>query len=169
MAFEDRVNQNLRDTLRTLTTAQIDFELRRAGVRVAIRQVEFTTERGNVPGTIPRDVLAVFTPLFAGPKVDTRRGPQGVFVSLVLPEGVPSDLQLRTQARPTPAEESLDVPQHGVDLVRRLVAGKLRRQVPEVRLVAIADRRREVRGGDACDREAPAELGQRPAEVTLQQ
>jgi hypothetical protein len=70
--------------------------------------VEFTTARGNVPGTIPRDVLAVFMPLFSGTQADARRGPQGVFVSLVLPQRVPSDLLLRTQARSTPAEESIE-------------------------------------------------------------
>jgi hypothetical protein len=49
MAFEDRVNQSLRDTLRSLRTAQLDFELRRAGIRVAINQVLLTQYRLEQP------------------------------------------------------------------------------------------------------------------------
>ncbi len=39
-AYEDRVSQSLRDLLRTINRYQIDFELRRAAVHVAISQVD---------------------------------------------------------------------------------------------------------------------------------
>jgi hypothetical protein len=45
MAYEDRVNQSLRATLRSLRQSQLDFELRRAGVVVAISQVIISRER----------------------------------------------------------------------------------------------------------------------------
>jgi hypothetical protein len=48
-SFEDRINQNLRDTLRQTRTAQLDFELRRAGVNVAIRQVELAQLKLETP------------------------------------------------------------------------------------------------------------------------
>ena len=47
--FEDRINQNLRANLRSLRQAQLDFELRRAGVLVAISQVDITRERLTQP------------------------------------------------------------------------------------------------------------------------
>jgi len=47
--FEDRVNQGLRSTLRSIQQAQVDFELRRKGVLVAISQVDITRERLNAP------------------------------------------------------------------------------------------------------------------------
>jgi hypothetical protein len=47
--FEDRVNQGLRITLRSLRQSQLDFELRRIGVHVAISQVDITRERLNAP------------------------------------------------------------------------------------------------------------------------
>jgi len=43
--FVDRVQQSLRATLRTLRVAQLDFELRRVAVHVAITQVDRTQER----------------------------------------------------------------------------------------------------------------------------
>ena len=55
-SFEDRVNQNLRDTLRNLRTAQLDFELRRAGVNVAIKQVELAQLKLETPAR-PGDVM----------------------------------------------------------------------------------------------------------------
>jgi len=54
-AFEDRVNQDLRSTLRTIRQTQLDFELRRVGVHVAISQVDITREnlqRPPKPGEI---------------------------------------------------------------------------------------------------------------------
>ncbi len=42
--FVDRVHQSLRTTLRTIRVAQLDFELRRAAVQVAITQVDRTQE-----------------------------------------------------------------------------------------------------------------------------
>lgn len=47
--FEDRVSQNLRSTLRAMRQAQLDFELRRAGVLVAVSQVDITRERLTQP------------------------------------------------------------------------------------------------------------------------
>jgi len=41
-AFEDRVSQSLRATLRQIELDQIDFELQRAAVQVAVSQVELT-------------------------------------------------------------------------------------------------------------------------------
>lgn len=43
--FADRVQQSLRATLRSIRVAQLDFELRRAAVHVAITQVDRTQER----------------------------------------------------------------------------------------------------------------------------
>jgi outer membrane protein TolC len=48
-AFEDRVDQQLRTTLRTIRLNQIDFELRRAAARVAISQVDLTQLRLQRP------------------------------------------------------------------------------------------------------------------------
>lgn len=59
--FEDRVNQNLRDTLRNIRTVQLDFELRRAGVNVAIKQVELAQLKLETPAKPG----AVMTPLEA--------------------------------------------------------------------------------------------------------
>lgn len=53
--FEDRVNQGLRTTLRSMRQGQVDFELRRIGVHVAISQVDITRERLNAP---PKAVVA---------------------------------------------------------------------------------------------------------------
>jgi outer membrane protein TolC len=47
--YEDRVSQNLRSTLRTTQQAQLDFELRRMGVLVAISQVDIARERLSQP------------------------------------------------------------------------------------------------------------------------
>ncbi len=48
-AFEDGVAQTLRETLRSIETNQLDFELRREGVQVAIAQVEVTQLRLQRP------------------------------------------------------------------------------------------------------------------------
>ncbi len=48
-AFEDGVAQTLRETLRTIQLNQLDFELRREGVQVAIAQVELTQLRLQRP------------------------------------------------------------------------------------------------------------------------
>lgn len=49
MAFEDRVSFNLRTILRTISLNQINFELRRAAVLIAITQVELSQLRLNQP------------------------------------------------------------------------------------------------------------------------
>ena len=49
MAFQDRVYQGLRSELRAIENAQLDFELRRVAVRVAISQVDVTQERLREP------------------------------------------------------------------------------------------------------------------------
>jgi len=54
-SFEDRVNHGLRITLRSLQQSQVDFELRRKGVLVAIAQVDITREKLNAP---PKGVTA---------------------------------------------------------------------------------------------------------------
>ena len=48
-ALEDRISQGLRLTLRSIRQSQLDFELRRMGVHVACRQVDFTRERLKRP------------------------------------------------------------------------------------------------------------------------
>ena len=72
-AYEDRVSQSLRDTLRTIRRYQLDFELRRASVHAAITQVDLTQLKlqkppepggGNVFGaTTARDLLTALTSL----------------------------------------------------------------------------------------------------------
>ena len=47
--FEDRVSQSLRATLRTIHRNQLDFELQRAAVHVAISQVDLTQLRLQQP------------------------------------------------------------------------------------------------------------------------
>jgi len=49
MAFQDRIHQGSRSELRAIENAQLDFELRRAAVRVAISQVDVTQERLREP------------------------------------------------------------------------------------------------------------------------
>ena len=49
IAYEDAVALQLRDTLRTLRLEQLNFELRRAAVRVAIDQVDLARLRLNQP------------------------------------------------------------------------------------------------------------------------
>ena len=48
-AYEDRVSQSLRDILRTIDRYELDFELRRAAVHVAINQVEVMQLRLQQP------------------------------------------------------------------------------------------------------------------------
>ncbi len=49
MLFEDRVSQSLRNTLRIVQLSQLNFEVRRAAVRVAIAQVDLARLRLNEP------------------------------------------------------------------------------------------------------------------------
>jgi hypothetical protein len=52
MLFEDRINQNLRLILRTLELNQLNFEIRRSAVQVAIQQVDLARENLNRPPKI---------------------------------------------------------------------------------------------------------------------
>lgn len=49
MQFEDQVGQSLRNTLRIVRLSQVNFEVKRAAVRVAIAQVELARLRLNEP------------------------------------------------------------------------------------------------------------------------
>jgi len=49
MLFEDRISQSLRNTLRIIELSQLNFELRRGAVRVAIAQVDQARLRLNEP------------------------------------------------------------------------------------------------------------------------
>ncbi len=49
MLFEDRVNQGLRATLRVVRLNQLNFEMRRAAVVVAVKQVDLARERLREP------------------------------------------------------------------------------------------------------------------------
>lgn len=49
MLFEDQAQQSLRNTLRTVRLSQLNFEVRRAAVRVAISQVDLARLRLNEP------------------------------------------------------------------------------------------------------------------------
>src|SRR5581483_7175394 len=49
MLFEDRINQGLRATLRILRLIQLNFEMRRAAVVVAVKQVDLARERLREP------------------------------------------------------------------------------------------------------------------------
>lgn len=49
MLFEDRVTQSVRNTLRIVDLSQINFEVRRAAVQVAIAQVDFSRIKLNPP------------------------------------------------------------------------------------------------------------------------
>jgi len=74
-AYEDRVSQSLRDTLRTIGRYQLDFELRRAGVHVAISQVDVMQLRLQKPpkpgettvlgATTARDLVQALTGLLS--------------------------------------------------------------------------------------------------------
>ncbi len=71
--FEDRVSQSLRGTLRAIRQNQLDFELRRAAVHVAISQVDLTRLRLQQPpkpgedqklgATTARDLVTALTGL----------------------------------------------------------------------------------------------------------
>jgi hypothetical protein len=73
MAYEDQVAQGLRDIIRNIELSQVNFELRRAAVRLAIRQVELTQlrlhkppkpgEKGQVGATTARDLVESLTEL----------------------------------------------------------------------------------------------------------
>ena len=49
MQFEDEAKQSLRNTLRTVRLSQLNFEVRRAAVRIAIAQVDLARLRLNEP------------------------------------------------------------------------------------------------------------------------
>ena len=73
MLFEDRVDQSLRNTLRIVKLSQINLEVRRAAVRVAIAQVDIARLRLNPPvrpnqptrtsPTAARDLVSALTDL----------------------------------------------------------------------------------------------------------
>ena len=73
--FEDRVSQSLRNTLRTINLDQVNFELRRAAVAIAIAQVELAQLRLNEPprpgatpelgSTTARDLVSALSDLLA--------------------------------------------------------------------------------------------------------
>lgn len=52
MLFEDQINQNLRQILRVLELNQLNFEIRRSAVQVAIQQVDLARENLNRPPKI---------------------------------------------------------------------------------------------------------------------
>jgi outer membrane protein TolC len=74
-AFEDAINQTLRATLRDIRLAQLDFELRRAAVFVAITQLDLTRlglqrpprpgESGQLGATTARDLLTASSALLS--------------------------------------------------------------------------------------------------------
>ncbi len=74
-AYEDRVSQSLRNTLRTIERYQLDFELRRAGIHVAISQVDVMQLRLQKPpklgdpnifgATTARDLVQALTGLLS--------------------------------------------------------------------------------------------------------
>ncbi|MBU4271692.1 MAG: TolC family protein [Planctomycetes bacterium] len=74
-AYEDRVSQSLRDILRTINRYQLDFELRRAAVHVAISQVDvmqLRLQRPPEPGkpnvfgdTTARDLVGALSGLLS--------------------------------------------------------------------------------------------------------
>jgi len=61
MLFEDRINQNLRQILRTLELNQLNFEIRRSAVQVAIQQVDLARENLNRPPKINETAEAYAT------------------------------------------------------------------------------------------------------------
>lgn len=73
MLFEDRVNQSVRNTLRIAELSQLNFEVRRAAVQVAIAQVDIARFRLNQPPrprqtnqfspTTARDLVSALTDL----------------------------------------------------------------------------------------------------------
>ena len=73
--FEDGVNRSLRNTLRTINLNQINFELRRAAVAIAIAQVELTQLKLSEPpkpgastelgSTTARDLVSALSDLLA--------------------------------------------------------------------------------------------------------
>jgi hypothetical protein len=73
--FEDGVNASLRNTLRTINLDQINFELRRAAVTIAIAQVELTQLKLSEPlrpgaapelsNTTARDLVSALSDLLA--------------------------------------------------------------------------------------------------------
>ncbi|MEL6109236.1 MAG: TolC family protein, partial [Planctomycetota bacterium] len=71
--FEDRINQSLRNTLRIITLSEINLEVRRAAVQVAIAQVDIARLKLNPPvkpdqpsrtsPTAARDLVSALTDL----------------------------------------------------------------------------------------------------------
>jgi len=75
MLFEDKIDQSLRNTLRTVELCQLNFELRRAAVQVAISQVDLARLRLEEPprpgvaaqigATTARDLVQALSDLLA--------------------------------------------------------------------------------------------------------
>jgi hypothetical protein len=75
MLFEDRISQSLRNTLRIIDLSQLNFELRRAAVQVAISQVDLARLRLEEPprpgvvaqigATTARDLVTALNDLLA--------------------------------------------------------------------------------------------------------
>ena len=75
MLFEDRISQSLRNTLRIIDVSQLNFELRRAAVQVAISQVDLARLRLEEPprpgvvaqigATTARDLVSALNDLLA--------------------------------------------------------------------------------------------------------
>ena len=75
MLFEDRISQSLRNTLRIIDLCQLNFELRRAAVQVAISQVDLARLRLEEPprpgvvaqigATTARDLVSALNDLLA--------------------------------------------------------------------------------------------------------
>jgi len=73
LLFEDRISQSVRNTLRIIELSQLNFELRRAAVHVAISQVDQARFRLNAPprqgqqtqfgATTARDLVSALTDL----------------------------------------------------------------------------------------------------------
>jgi hypothetical protein len=75
MLFEDKISQSLRNTLRIIDVSQLNFELRRAAVQVAISQVDLARLRLEEPprpgvvaqigATTARDLVSALNDLLA--------------------------------------------------------------------------------------------------------
>lgn len=65
MLFEDRLNQGLRATIRVLRLNQLNFEMRRAAVIVAVKQVDLARERLREPPKGAAGQIATISPTTA--------------------------------------------------------------------------------------------------------
>jgi outer membrane protein TolC len=71
MLFEDRITQSLRNTIRTIEVSQLNFEIARAAVRVAIAQVDLSRMRLTEPAKVNQQVT--FSPTTARDVVSALR------------------------------------------------------------------------------------------------